>query len=291
MMRPIHDLDHSTLEFESQTCEESIQALETGSVLYFPKLSFDLLESEKALLSPDLVKPDTKNISYLPDQRIIRGVQADSFQEALMQNMLERYFNYAKKLIDELFPHYQGKYQFGKTSYRPVEVKGRESSYRKDDTRLHVDAFTSNPNRGKRLLRVFCNINPNNQSRHWRVGESFSDVVRQFAPQIPKPLPGKHMILKAFGITKSLRSDYDHYMLQIHNRMKADMHYQKTAAQLEFHFPPQTTWIVFTDSVSHAAMSGQYMLEQTFYLPVEAMKFPDQAPLRVLEKMMNRKLA
>ncbi len=290
-MRLIHTLDEANINFSNDTCNESTLALEVGSVVYLPKLTFNLLDADKVLLSPDLLKPGSKNISYVPDKKLVRGLQDDSPHLDQAQAMLERYVAYAKDLVDSLFPHYKGHYEIGKASLRPVEIRGRQTSYRKDDTRLHVDAFPSNPNHGMRLLRVFCNINPNNQSRHWRVGEPFASVASRFLPTISKPFPGKHALLKAFGVTKTARSDYDHYMLQMHNRMKADMNYQKGVEQSEFHFPPQTTWVVFTDLVSHAAMSGQYVLEQTFYLPVEAMKYPDQAPIRILEEIMQRKLA
>ena len=53
---------------------------------------------------------------------------------------------------------------------------GAPVSWRKDDSRLHVDAFPSRPNRGERILRVFCNVNPDariacgawaSRSRRW----------------------------------------------------------------------------------------------------------------------------
>src|SRR2546429_2712052 len=36
-------------------------------------------------------------------------------------------------------------------------------------------------------------------------------------------------------------------------------------------FPVGSTWMAFTDQVSHAAMAGQHLLEQTFYLPLTSM--------------------
>jgi hypothetical protein len=48
--------------------------------------------------------------------------------------------------------------------------------------------------------------------------------------------------------------------------------------------------MAFTDQVSHAAMAGQYQLEQTFLLPVDAMRAPEGSPLRVLERLMGRRL-
>ncbi len=34
-------------------------------------------------------------------------------------------------------------------------------------------------------------------------------------------------------------------------------------------FPPGSVWVCFSDQTSHAVMSGQFMLEQTFFLPVK----------------------
>lgn len=48
-------------------------------------------------------------------------------------------------------------------------------------------------------------------------------------------------------------------------------------------FPAHSTWLVFTDHVSHAALSGQFLLEQTFYLPVDAMVAPEKSPLKQWE--------
>jgi hypothetical protein len=73
--------------------------------------------------------------------------------------------------------------------------------------------------------------------------------------------------------------------------MKADLHYQKTVSQSEIRFLPNSSWIISTDSVSHAALSGQFVLEQTFYLPIEAMQDQNRSPLRILESLVGRALA
>ena len=57
-----------------------------------------------------------------------------------------------------------------------------------------------------------------------------------------------------------------------------------------FDFPALSTWVVFTDRVMHAALAGQFLLEQTFYLPVAAMQDEQYAPLRILEDICKRKL-
>jgi hypothetical protein len=79
-------------------------------------------------------------------------------------------------------------------------------------------------------------------------------------------------------------------MLGIHDAMKRDLEYQSQVPQSEIPFPPGATWACFTDSVSHAALSGQFAFEQTFYLPVEAMQDPALSPLRTLERLAGRPL-
>ena len=74
------------------------------------------------------------------------------------------------------------------------------------------------------------------------------------------------------------------------DRMKADLAYQKDVPQTAIDFPAGSTWIAFTDRVSHAAMAGQYQLEQTFLLPVDAMQQPERSPLRILERIKQRPL-
>jgi 3-deoxy-D-manno-oct-2-ulosonic acid (Kdo) hydroxylase len=55
-------------------------------------------------------------------------------------------------------------------------------------------------------------------------------------------------------------------------------------------FPPMATWLVYTDGVPHAALSGQFAMEQTFIVPVEALIAPEASPIRVLEAIAGREM-
>lgn len=271
--------------------QSAMQNLEQGQIIYFPQLAFVLNNEEQRFLSPDYADPKAKNISYHAQMKKLWGVRnPDDSQYQQMKNMLDRYSQYAFGLIKNLFPSYVPHLTVARTSYRPVQITGRITSPRKDDKRLHVDAFPSAPNQGKRILRVFTNVNPHGEDRVWRIGEPFEEVAKQFLPQINKPIPGAAAVLRALKITKSYRTAYDHYMLRMHDTMKADNFYQNNAGQQEIRFPPGSSWIVQTDHVSHAAMTGQYLLEQTFSLPVHAMQNEDLAPLRILERLLKQKL-
>lgn len=290
-MLDTYQTDNWTSNLTEAEATYATQLLENGHILFFPKLSFSLNQQEKTFLTPDILGKKSKNVGYSPIDNRLWGIKdLNETDHANLKNMLARYYDHAQSLVHSLFPHYKNNLIKGRTSFRPAQISHRKTSYRKDDKRLHVDAFPASPNQGKRIIRVFCNINPTGEERVWRVGESFEKVANHFLPKIRKPIPGFAQTLNFLKITKSLRTPYDHYMLHMHDTMKADLEYQKNAEQQVIKFPSHTTWVVHTDQVSHAAMSGQHMLEQTFYLPVQAMLDENKSPLRVLEKMLGREL-
>lgn len=276
--------------FAENARRRAIDELEAGHVLYFPRLAFPLTESESRFLSP-AVAGKSKNVSYDIGSGKLQGSGLDDATREPLARMMARFATDSEELLNNLLPTYHAGLIRARTSFRPAEVAGRSTSWRKDDTRLHVDSFPASPVRDKRILRVFTNVNPHGKSRSWRFGEPFETVATRFLPQLRAPARGSSQLLWLARVTKSRRSNYDSFMLQIHDRMKADMDYQSSAKQAAQDFPPGSTWIAFTDQVSHAAMAGQYLLEQTFYLPVGSMLDPSKSPLRILERLTNRKLA
>ncbi len=270
--------------------ETLLAALERGKVLYFPNLRFAIEGDEATLLDPALADPNRKNISLEQQGGALRGVLGDAATQLAVRALIARYQTSAHSLVDGLFPEYRGKLRAAPTSLRLLQVETRHSSWRKDDSRLHVDAFPSRPNRGERILRVFANINPHGAPRVWRVGEPFEQMAKRFLPRIKPQLPGAAWLLEQLRITKSRRSEYDHLMLHLHDGMKADLDYQQSCPQQTMPFPAGSIWVCFSDQTSHAVMSGQFMLEQTFFLPVRAMAEPECAPLGILERLTGRAL-
>jgi hypothetical protein len=191
--------------------------------------------------------------------------------------------------VAALFPRYAPYVKRARTSFRPQPAVGRALSWRKDDSRLHIDAFPSRPNHGERILRVFSNVNPV-EDRVWRVGEPFVAMARTFLPRLRPQPPGLAQLLAALRVTKGTRSEYDHLMLGLHDGAKADLDYQSRCEQQVVRFAPGTTWLCFSDQVMHAAVSGQHMLEQTIHLPVAALYAPESSPLAILEGLCRRRL-
>jgi hypothetical protein len=263
--------------------------LEAGDVLWQRAGFFAIEPPEQAMFSPRVLASG-KNVSFDPASGQVGGSSLTGETADVLRRMLSRFSDEAHAFVERTCPPYAEHITRGRTSFRPVEIAGRSSSWRKDDTRLHIDAFPATPVHGRRILRVFANVNQQGRPRSWRIGDSFDAVAGRFAPALRLPVPGAGAVLSLLRITKTPRSPYDALMLQLHDRMKEDTAYQQSTPQAAFDFPAGSAWMAFTDQVSHAAMSGQYQLEQTFLLPVGAMLDPRTSPLRVLERLKGRLL-
>jgi hypothetical protein len=258
--------------------------LEQGKVLFFPALRFALSDAETQLLDPALVDPKRKNISLNATTGKVTGVVVEDERREAIGALVRRYHETTRRFLDALLPAYSAHLHRPTTSLRLHRIGTWKMSWRKDDTRLHVDAFPSRPVGEQRILRVFNNINPHGDTRLWRVGESFETLSARYLPAMAPYRPGSAWLLHKLGITKSRRSPYDHFMLQLHDRMKSDAEYQRSGEQEHIEFPSGSTWVCFSDQAPHAAMTGQFMLEQTYLLPVSAMEHPELSPQRVLER-------
>lgn len=266
-----------------------IEAVESGKVLHFPRLAFVLSPAEQALLRPQLLAEGVRNIS-LDAHGKLKGVAGGDLVEQAVAGLMARFTAQARSLVRGLFPAYDAHLRAAPTSLRPTQVSTRKQSVRADDKRLHVDAFPTRPNYGERILRVFTNVNPDGEPRVWRVGEPFEAVARRYLPGAKPYSRWQAKALHALHVTKSLRSEYDHLMLQLHDRMKADEEYQRHCPQQTVPFAAGATWVCFSDQTVHAAMAGQYMLEQTFHLPVAQQYDPQASPLAILTRLVGRPL-
>lgn len=269
------------------------EVLEAGGLVLLPERPFELSGDERRLLDPTVLAK-SKNVSFDPSTGGVSGLNADAAAAKDVgaegaRAMLRRFSERAEALLNELAPAYCGHLQMRRTSFRPGEVAERVLSRRKDDRRLHVDAFPANPTQGRRILRVFANVNPSGESRLWDVGEeAFEPFARRFASGLRRL--GGGWLGERLGLTRGRRTPYDTAMLHLHDRAKLDDAYQASALKRRVAFPSGSMWAVYTDSVLHAALAGQHAFEQTFLLPVEAMQRPQCSPVRILERLTGRPL-
>jgi hypothetical protein len=275
--------------YEPAVKARAVTALESGAILFFPGLAFQLEDGEKQFLNARVSDGKAKNISLDPDTGKIQATSLQGDESRRLTAMMARFADQASSLVHDLLPYARA--ERARTSYRPVEVKGRGYSKISDDRLLHIDAFPSRPMRaGRRILRFFANVAPSSP-RHWLVGEPFEPFARNFLPRLHPHLPGKSWLYDKLGVTRGRRSPYDELMLSLHDAAKLDAAFQKASPRQRIDFPAQSCWLVFTDQVLHAALGGEFALEQTFHLDVAEMAEPARAPIRVLERLSGRALA
>jgi hypothetical protein len=285
----------SIADWRGQAADATLQSIiERGGVVACPSLPFVVSDEERALFDASLADEQRKSIYIRAGRAGVTGTTSSGVTRDIVTAMIERYASSTHALIDGLFPNYRAASHATGTSFRPRAIgdvtSGNALSWRKDDTRLHVDAFPSNPTHGDRILRVFTNVHPTTMPRHWRVGETFDAMAARFLPRARKLPLGGAWLMHKLGITKRPRSAYDQLMLQLHDLAKSDLDYQRTSPQREVDFMPGTTWICYSDQVMHAAMSGQFMFEQTYRLPLSVIADVAASPLRTLERLTGRTL-
>jgi len=265
------------------------ETLESGRVAFLPDLAFALRPGEKRLVFGRFSDGRAKNVSWDGARRELTGARGSRDDVAGLEALLDRFRAEAGRLVPTLVPEYGPFLETARTSLRLAEVWNRPQSRTANDRLLHMDAFPARPTGGRRILRVFSNVGET--PRVWRIGEPFAAAAGRLWPRLRPLWPAEAPALRALGITRGLRTPYDHAMLRLHDALKAEDRAGRATPPATFAFPPGSTWIAFTDQVLHAAVAGRGLLEQTFHIPVQAMAEPASSPLRVLESLAGRALA
>jgi hypothetical protein len=281
------------------------ERLEAGDILFFGRTPFPLPEADRAFLLNvrQASAAYHKNVSYRPGQDRVKGFDRGAADAEALQRILRAFSRRVTDFVAGLLPPYARRWQLDFASFRPLEEEGRRISLRARNDLLHVDSFPSRPTNGSRILRVFTNINPT-KSRTWITTEAFDVLAPRLAMSMGlgrvaararSPWAGLRRLPARLGRTLGLplvdRAPYDEFMLGFHHAMKGDQAFQATCPKSRWEFPPDSTWLLFTDMVPHAALSGQFALEQTFIVPCDALVRPDKAPIRILEALCGVPLA
>ena len=274
--------------------------LEAGHIIFLPS-SPDLISQEDRDLLLGRRQSSSaihKNIAYRPAEDRITGLDASEARETdELRRIMRGFSQHSAEFLSRFLIPYAGKWKLDYASYRPIEEKGRSARVHARNDLLHFDSFPTRPTNGARILRFFVNINPT-ESRIWLTSQTFEAFGPRFA------LAGN--LLASVGgnsVTRGLRQAartlklpfgrrplYDEFMHRCHNAMKEDAAFQDQAPKSRWEFPPNSAWMVFTDCVSHAVLSGQYALEQTFMIPQSALVKREKSPLRILQKIAGYRL-
>lgn len=301
----VHAIEADALRRTSAPHEEWCAQLEAGGILYFPQTPVPLPAADLEFLLGQQQTSSSlhKNIAYKPDKDKLSGMDEKAAGQGELHHMhqvMRRYSASVQNFLAEFLAPYQKRWRLDYASFRPLEEKGRDLPVRRRNDLLHCDAFPTRPTHGWRILRFFNNIHPS-RTRDWVVGEPFGRVVGQFAPAklaVPRPdgslaRAGKQLA-QATGLTGLVpqwkRGPYDEFMMRLHNTMKEDSAFQASCVREEVCFAPGSSWMVYTETVPHAVLGGQYALEQTFLVDPAAMVTRESAPIAILEKMAGASL-
>lgn len=305
---PVHAIsleDLNSAGRDPQQVRQWCAQLEGGGVLYFPQTPVPIPGDDLAVLLGQRQTHSSlhKNIAYKPNRDELSGVDAKSAPAGAVEQLhgiMRRYSKSVEDFLAKFLAPYEKRWVLDYASYRPIEEQGRDLSTRKRNDLLHTDAFPTRPTKGWRILRFFHNIHPT-RTRDWVTGDPFAKVVGNFTPaKLAMPRPDSGLAKAGKGLAQATglaglvpqwkRTPYDEFMMQLHNAMKEDGEFQGVCAKEYFQFAPGSSWMVYTETVPHAVLAGQYALEQTFLVDPAAMVVPESAPVRVLEKMAGAAL-
>lgn len=279
--------------------------LEAGRILFFSKPPFELTDEDRQFLLGQRQSgfKGHKNISYRPKTDELRGTANGEAMEdsTRLREIMRKYSQQVTNFVDAFLLPYAHNRKLDFASYRPIEEQNRDLPLHKRNDLAHVDAFPSRPTNGGRILRVFTNINPT-ENRVWETTDPFDVIAPKYADDVGlKKIVASNgwqnvqkslsPLLKKLGVNGTDRSSYDRFMLRFHDYLKENTDYQKNYPKHRTEFPPNSVWLVYTDTVPHAVLSGKFALEQTFIVPINAMVAPQTAPIKVLESLCGKSLS
>ena len=279
-------------------------SLERGSIVYFPQSPVALpaaqdLEFFRQEL-PRLLKH--KNISYHPEDGRTRGLDsADADVVERVNRVLKSVSADIAVFLGKVAPRLTDNWTVGTCSFRPLEEQGRDLSAHASNELIHIDAGAYGATHGDRILRFFINVNPQAE-RVWATKGRFPELFAEHGEraQLGHQNAGTGYLSKgpldhlrsgminlaalAVPVLKVLDSSpYDRAMRKFHNYMKDTPSFQQQyQGHQEFRFPPFSAWMVYTDMVSHACLSGQHAFVHTSLVRLENCHMPEMAPINIL---------
>ena len=268
--------------------------LERGEVIFYPQAPFPLPagDDHAFLLQQQLGGPVHKNISYDPATARVGGFARRSQADAdRLRELFAEFSRTTTEWLAKTLPHHSAGWQLDRISYRPEEEATRRLRHLARNDLLHVDAFPGRPSQGRRILRVFANVNPT-EPRIWVTSSPFAALLEQYGEAAG--LPGRNGgdwlnqlregVVGLFRPGKARRSGYDSFMLRFHDYLKRNDEFQERGPKRLWTFPPGSAWIAVTDTCSHSVLRGRYALEPSYFVAPHVLALPDESPAALLTK-------
>ena len=273
--------------------------LENGKIVVFPDCPIELPSAEDLdFLRQEMPKHlASKNISFHPEAGKIIGIKGEASVIERTQRILKEHNGRVQAFLTRMMPTLTRQWIVGTASFRPLQEKGRDLSAHASNELVHVDAGAYGATHGDGIIRFFVNVNPD-EDRVWVTKGAFSELYRRYGAQAgvvghdmdegpldklrTSVMNGLSAVVPPAKFLDS--SPYDRAMRRFHNFMKDTPAFQSTTdGHHEFRFKPFQAWMVFTDRVSHACISGQHALVDTFVVRLGSCRLPAMAPINILK--------
>ncbi len=289
-------------EFQASPPTDLAECLERGQIVRFaPGLVPLPSEDELDFLRRELGELiSLKNISYHTKGDYLSGIKGAAPQRERTRRILRKHNRDVRRFLAPLLASYAASWHSGKVNFRPRQERGRAISRHSSNELVHVDAFASGATHGDRTLRFFTNIHPT-ESRVWKSGGLFHELYAEFGSEagirplgrrglhersIDQAVTGFLRTLARLGLHQAMTVDtspYDRAMQRLHNYLKDDKAFQADEDRwYRFEFPPFSSWMVLTDLVSHACISGQHALVNTWTVARSSLQLPELSPYEVM---------
>lgn len=266
-------------------------ALEAHDLLYFPTCPIPLPPAGQLefLRRQEPAAFAHKDVSFDPETGRVTGLRVTHPAETRrLADILTQFSAAVTAWVTRVFPAYAGGLARDRVTLRNAEEATRTLRLTARNDLLHVDNFPTRPANGRRILRLAVNIHPTDP-QVWATSEPFARLLARFAAahRVPARTAAEwaapaQPVVRLFTGGRAGRSAYDAWMLRLHHFLKQDEAFQAQAARRVWTFPPGSMWALFADGVAHAQLRGRYVLEQTFFVPVELMRRPAESPLALL---------
>lgn len=281
------------------------EALERGEIIFFPRTPVPLPSAEAlTLLRTELpARLVRKNVSLYAATGRLKGVDDPALAARVRAVLAERSAQ-VQGFLRRWMPSLTEGWTVGTSSFRPLQERGRNLSAHASNERIHVDAGAYGATHGDRILRFFTNVHPS-EDRVWSTKGTFTELLRRYGDaagvtgRSVRPLPWDHARsgvlrgLAGLGLPMARMLDgspYDRVMRRFHNFMKDSAAFQADpVGHRELRFPPGTSWMVLTDTVSHACVSGQHAFVDTFLLRLSRCRIREAAPFCQLMAAAQRR--
>jgi len=146
-------------------------------------------------------------------------VRQGAEQQETLRRILAEFARSVTAWVGTALPRYAGGCAPDRVSFRPEEESTRKLRLKARNDLIHVDAFPGRPAQGRRILRVFANINPS-EPRVWATAEPLPALLNRYRKEVENQRDWLRLIggkvVELFRPAQARRSPSDWFMLRMH---------------------------------------------------------------------------